>query len=153
MTGGSIPTLPATGGIAERPVIFAARRELLLVALLTLLGFALRFPSPDRQLEYDEFISMLFAQMSLAQMVRATAADTMPPLYYGMLHLWSPGTDNLFQARLLSTLLGATTIPVFYLLARRLEAAATALAATALLVASPFHVFYGHYARMYALLA
>lgn len=153
MTRGPTPISPVTGGIAERPAIFAARREIVLVVLLTLLAFALRFPSPDRQLEYDEVISMLFAQKSLAQMVQATAADTMPPLYYGMLHLWSPGAEDLFQVRLLSTLLGAATIPVFYLLARRLAVAATALAATALLAASPFHVFYGHYARMYALLA
>lgn len=124
------------------------------VALVSAVGLALRWPSPDRQVEYDEVISILFARLDFGQLVQATAADTMPPLYYTLLHFWRLATgDDLFHARLLSTLLSTLTIPLLFLLGRRLLDAPTALLASALLALSPFHAFYGHYARMYALLA
>ncbi len=115
-------------------------------------GLALRWPSPDRQLEYDEVVSLLFARMDLGTMVQATAADTMPPLYYALLHFWQLPGESLFHARLLSVILGVLTIPLLYLLGKRLLDEGTALAGAALLALSPFHVFYSHYARMYALL-
>ncbi len=117
-----------------------------------LLGFALRLPSATQQLEYDEVISMLFARLSLDQMVSATAADTMPPLYYGLLHFWTALGDTLFIARLLSTVIGTLTIPALYLLGGRLLERRIALTAAALVAVSPVHVFYGHYVRMYGLL-
>ena len=115
-------------------------------------GLALRWPSPDRQLEYDEVVSLLFARMDLGTMLQATAADTMPPLYYALLHFWQLPGESLFHARLLSVILGVLTIPLLYLLGKRLLDEGTALAGAALLALSPFHVFYSHYTRMYALL-
>lgn len=122
------------------------------VGLAMLVGFVLRLPSATQQLEYDEVISMLFARLSLDEMVRATAADTMPPLYYGTLHFWTALGDNLFIARLLSTTIGTLTIPALYLLGRRLLERRIAVGAAAFIAISPVHVFYGHYVRMYGLL-
>jgi uncharacterized membrane protein len=123
----------------------------LLAGALIFGGFGLRLPNATSQLEYDEVIAMLFGRHSFGEIVAATAADTMPPLYYWLLHLWTPAGE-LFSARFLSTLLGTATLPVFYALARRLAGPAEALAAMGLLAVSPIAVFYGHYARMYALL-
>ena len=131
----------------------------LALAAIIGLGLLLRLPSPYLYLEYDEVISILFARQSLGAMVQATAADIMPPLYYGLLHGWlqllAPmvtAERELLLARSLSLLCSVLAIPVFYLLARRVADTVDALAATALLALSPFHAFYGHFTRMYALL-
>ncbi len=124
------------------------------VAALCLAGTALRWPDAVRFLEYDEVISLLFARLDFARLVDATAADTMPPLYYWLLHLWNGAAgENVFNARLLSTLLGVAAIPLVYLLGERLLGRREALIGAGLMAVSPFPVFYGHYARMYALLA
>ena len=112
----------------------------------------MRWPDGRRQLEYDEVIAMLFARHDLLEIVRATAADTMPPLYYWLLHLWGGGYDVAW-ARGLSLLFGVAAIPVVYLLGRHLLGEVPALAGAGLMALSPFPVFYGHFARMYALLA
>ena len=137
----------------------SARFTGLALAAIIGLGLLLRLPSPYLYLEYDEVISILFARQSLGAMVQATAADTMPPLYYGLLHGWlqllAPmvtAERELLLARSLSLLCSVLAIPVFYLLARRVADTVDALAATALLALSPFHAFYGHFTRMYALL-
>lgn len=129
-----------------------ARHPLPLALTLVLGGFALRLPNADRQLEYDEVITLLFGTHSFGDIVRATAADTMPPLHYWLMRLWDP-SGELFSGRFLSTLFSTLTLPAFYVLARRLASRWEALAAMGLLAVSPMAVFYGHYARMYATLA
>jgi len=124
----------------------------LALAGLCFLAAVLRWPDARRQLEYDEVIAILFARHDFADIVRGTAADTMPPLYYWLLHLWAPAGDDLAWARLLSTLLGAASVPAVYLIGRRLLDYQDALAGAGLMAISPFPAFYGHYARMYALL-
>lgn len=126
---------------------------MLLACSLCLLALLLRLPSPDRQLEYDEVISILFARQDFGRIVEATAADTMPPLYYWLLRLWHEEGSSLFMARYLSAILGVLSLPALFVLGRRLVGEGTALLGTAILALSPFHIFYSHYARMYALLA
>ncbi|MFN0186414.1 MAG: glycosyltransferase family 39 protein, partial [Aquabacterium sp.] len=128
------------------------RNPQLLLLAVVFGGFALRMPNATSQLEYDEVITLLFGTHSPADIVRATAADTMPPLHYWLMHLFNP-TGELFSGRFLSTLLSTLTLPAFYALARRLAGSAEAVAATGLLAVSPIAVFYGHYARMYSSLA
>jgi mannosyltransferase len=41
-----------------------------------------------RGIQYDDAFSILLAERSLPDIVRGTAADTMPPLYYSILHFW-----------------------------------------------------------------
>lgn len=123
------------------------------LAVLCPIAAVLRWPDPRHQLEYDEVIAILFARHDFGDIVRGTAADTMPPLYYWLLHLWAPAGDDLAWTRLLSTVLGVAAVPAVYLLGRRFFDRVDALAGAALFALSPFPVFYGHYARMYALLA
>ncbi|MBI4496862.1 MAG: glycosyltransferase family 39 protein [Chloroflexi bacterium] len=125
------------------------------LALITVLGVALRLVNLDgRTTEYDEIVSIWFAQADPAAMVRGTAADTMPPLYYFLLHLWQglvPAPD-LLAARIPSVLLGTATIPLAYALGAALLDRRSALLGTLVLAVSPFHVFYAQFARMYSLL-
>lgn len=128
-------------------------RTIVPLAALCAVAAVLRWPDARRQLEYDEVIAILFARHDFGDIVRGTAADTMPPLYYWLLHLWAPAGDDLAWARLLSTLLGVAAVPLVYLVGRRFLDQFDSLAGAALFAVSPFPVFYGHYARMYALLA
>ncbi len=147
MTGGGATSAGPSAGLLQ----LVARPEVLALVLM-LGGFALRLPDPaGRQLEYDEVFGILFAQHDFAEIVRASAADTTPPLYYWLLHLWD-GAGELFSARFFSVWLGTLALPVFFALARRLTGPAEALAALGLFAISPIAVFYGHYTRMYALL-
>ncbi|MBI2886147.1 MAG: glycosyltransferase family 39 protein [Chloroflexi bacterium] len=147
--------------LARRPEAMASalyrasggQGAMLLACSLCLLALLLRLPSPNQQLEYDEVISILFARQDFGRIVEATAADTMPPLYYWLLRLWHGEGSSLFMARYLSTILGVLSLPALYVLGRRLLGEGTALLGTAILALSPFHVFYSHYTRMYALLA
>lgn len=123
-----------------------------IVGLLALVGLVLRWPNATYQIEYDEVISLLFARLDFGRLVSATAADTMPPLYYTLLHFWLVLGDDMFVARLLSTALGVASIPLLFMLGRRLLNETTGFMGAGLLAISPFHIFYGHYARMYTLL-
>src|SRR5512145_2086406 len=89
---------------------------IILIALalrLTLLG--------EQSLWYDEGVTWLLAQMPPLALIRWTAADIQPPLYY--LLLWV--TTRLFgpsewALRFPSAAFGFMTVPLSYILARRL---------------------------------
>jgi hypothetical protein len=60
--------------------------------------------------------------------------------------------STTYDVRLLSALLGAATIPVMYLIGKRLSGTVVGLAAAVFLAVSPFNIAYGQEARMYTLL-
>lgn len=75
------------------------------------------------------------------------------PLHTVLLYFWSIwGGYGDAWTRSLSAIVGLLTLPVFYLLARRLGGARVALMATFLLAISPFHVWYSQEVRNYSLL-
>jgi hypothetical protein len=79
--------------------------------------------------------------------------DQHPPLYYVLLHYWIGLNGNSpYDVRLLSVLLSAGTIPVIYLIGKRLSGATMGLAAAAILAFTPFHIHYAQETRMYTLL-
>ncbi len=130
------------------------RRELVSVSALTLLGAGLRAFQLGRQsLWLDELFSMFLARREWMAIVQGTAQDTMPPLYYFLLHIALQfGTDEV-AARAVSCLFGVLTIPLFYTFARTLLGTRTAFIASGFLVFNPFHIFFAQEARMYTLLA
>jgi hypothetical protein len=87
-------------------------------------------------------------------MVRWVASvDQHPPLYYTLLHCWVQVLgDSQASVRALSALFGALTIPVAYLLGRRLVDEKVGLVSALVLAISPFHVRFAQEARMYTLL-
>ncbi len=57
--------------------------------LILLFGFALRlYRLGANSLWYDETVSVYLAQSELAELIRHTAGDIHPPLYYLLLHFW-----------------------------------------------------------------
>ncbi len=104
----------------------------------------------------DEAFTYLLAKQNIFQIVRMTALDSNPPLYYLLLHFWMAifgGSE--FALRTLSFLFfigslyvaGLFLIDVFRLPVRR------AFIFLALFVASPVLHYYAFEARMYSLIA
>jgi len=127
-----------------------------LVVLLTLAGAALRALLLDMKgLGLDETVNIWLASHPLPEMLTWVASvNQQPPLYYYLLHFWiSLRGDAPYAARLLSVLLGAGTIPMIYLIGKRLTNSMVGLAAAVLLTVSPFHIYYAQDASMFTLLA
>ncbi len=125
-----------------------------LLTLITLLALALRILRLDFQpLWWDEGYSVFFATRDFWTMIERTAIDIHPPLYYAMMQVWINffGTRAV-ALRLLSVVIGTATIPLLYVLARKLFTdQRIALVAAFLLAISPFHIYYSQEVRMYGL--
>jgi uncharacterized membrane protein len=79
--------------------------------------------------------------------------DQHPPLYYLLLHYWLPLTgETPYYVRLLSVLFGMGTIPLIYLIGKRLSGVGVGVVAAMLLALSPFNIYFAQEGRMYTLL-
>ena len=99
----------------------------------------------------DETFSVWLANQSVADMLQwIVKIDQHPPLYYLLLHSWiALHGDTPYDARLLSALFGAGTIPIIYLIGKRLSGAVVGLAAAVFLAFSPFNIYFAQETRMY----
>jgi mannosyltransferase len=123
---------------------------------LTVLGGFLRFYQIGSEgLWIDEAFSLWMAQHPLGEMWRwVVRIDQHPPLYYALLRLWTHiWGESEASLRSLSALFGTATIPLIYLLGRRLLDERTGLLSALILAISPFHIRLAQEARMYTLLA
>jgi mannosyltransferase len=126
-----------------------------LVVAITLIGGFLRvLLLANKGLWLDETLSVWVANHNLVEMLQWIARiDQHPPLYYLLLHYWIAfNGDSIYYVRLLSALFGTATIPVIYLIGKRLSGVAMGIAAAAILAFSPFNIRYGQETRMYTLL-
>jgi uncharacterized membrane protein len=122
---------------------------------LMVLGAALRMLALDSKgLWLDEAFSVWLGNQSLGELFGwLVRVDQHPPLYYTLLHFWiGLFGDSAFAVRMLSALVGTLTIPVIYLLGKRLLGVSGGLLAAAVLTVSPFHVRFAQETRMYTLL-
>ncbi|MBN1452255.1 MAG: glycosyltransferase family 39 protein [Anaerolineales bacterium] len=102
----------------------------------------------------DETFSVWMANQPIGDMLQwIVKIDQHPPLYYLLLHYWIAlkGTTP-YAVRLFSVLFGAATIPVIYLIGKRISGVVMGLAAAVFLAFSPFHIYYAQETRMYTLL-
>jgi len=123
---------------------------------ITLVGGLLRvFQLGTKGMWLDETFSVWLANQGVGDMLQWIAKiDQHPPLYYLLLHYWvALYGDTPYAARLLSVLFGTATIPIMYLIGRRLSGPVMGLVAALLLAFSPFNIFYAQETRMYTLLA
>lgn len=123
--------------------------------LITLAGYFLRVLLLDAKgLWVDETFSIWMAHQSIPDILQwAVKIDQHPPLYYLLLHYWvALRGDAPYDVRLLSALFGAGTIPIIYLIGKRMSGAIMGLAAAALLAFSPIHIYFAQETRMYTLL-
>jgi mannosyltransferase len=128
-----------------------------LIALL-LAGFALRvFHAAHQEIWGDEGAKLEVVNQGLAHLF-SPAAEVHPRFFHFWLFLWFPlFAYNVFALRMLPVLMGVLSLPLIYVLARRLFARvpagrAASLAAVLVMAASPFHVAYSQDLTMYALL-
>ena len=126
--------------------------------LILLVAFLLRVHHLDVQsLWYDEGVTARVAQMPLSQMLRWTANDIQPPLYYlllgGWLRLLGPWAGTIaWLMRFFSASFGLLLIPLMGLLGKRLWDRCAGLLGALLVAMSPLMVYYSQEARMYAML-
>jgi 4-amino-4-deoxy-L-arabinose transferase-like glycosyltransferase len=130
-------------------------RGLLWLWALTLFAFLLRVYRLDFQpLWWDEGWTVYFATSDPSSMLARTAIDIHPPFYYLVLHIWTlilgPGAVSV---RLFSVVVGTLSVPLMFLVGRRLFGGETGIVAALVLAVAPFHIYYSQEARMYALVA
>jgi hypothetical protein len=132
----------------------ALRTHLPLLAIVAL-GSSLRmYQIGSKGLWIDEAFSVWLARRPWGEMLRwVGSVDQHPPLYYALLHGWvRVFGDGEASVRSLSAFLGTLTIPVMYVLGRRLFDDRVGLVSALILATSPFHIRFAREARMYALL-
>jgi len=98
----------------------------------------------------DEAQTINIARLPLSKIPSALREDGSPPLYYFLLHFWTRmfGTGDL-AARSLSGVFGLLSLPLMWLVARRVAGRSVAWIALALLASSPFGIRYSTENRMY----
>jgi 4-amino-4-deoxy-L-arabinose transferase-like glycosyltransferase len=132
--------------------------------LILLAGLALRlYRLGADSLWYDETVSTALAGSALPELIRHTAGDIHPPLYYILLRGWlvvmgyptghadATGIGLEFAAGFFSLFFGVLLIGLIYALARRLAGPRAALIAAALAAFSPYNIWYSQEVRMYTL--
>jgi mannosyltransferase len=126
-----------------------------LAIIITLAGGILRaFLLGAKGMWLDETFSVWMASHRVVDMLQwIVRIDQHPPLYYLLLHYWiALNGDTPYNVRLLSVLLGAGTIPIIYLIGKRMSGAVMGLVAAVLLALSLFNIYFAQETRMYTLL-
>lgn len=106
-----------------------------------------------QSLRLDESQTIWQASHSFAGTLERVALDVHVPLYHTIVHFWMFAFgDSQVTVRLLSLIFFLVTIPIIFLIARRLLPLRWALFAVMLFSFSPFMTWYASEARMYTLL-
>ncbi len=127
-------------------------KTIITVITITAIGFAIRATSLSvRSIWFDEAFSFFVSNRDIPGLIRATAADNHPPLYYILLHYWQIFGISEIALRSLSVIFGVLALPVMYLTGKTLHSHKVGVIATTLLATAPLHVFYSQETRMYAL--
>lgn len=100
----------------------------------------------------DETLTVNIASLPLEEIPDALRRDGHPPLYYVLLHGWMQlfGTSDT-AVRALAGIFGVATIPMTWLVGRRVGGRTVAWAAAVIAAALPFGIRYSTESRMYSL--
>lgn len=114
-------------------------------------GIVLRFYT-HADLWLDEALTVDISRLPVGLIPGALRRDGAPPLFYVLLHYWMAlfGQSDL-AVRSLSGVFSCATLPVAWVAARRLGGSKAAVAVVLVLASSPFAIYYGTEARMYAM--
>jgi mannosyltransferase len=123
------------------------------IFLILLTGIFLRLIKVStRGIWYDDAFSILLANRSITDIIRGTTADTMPPVYYFLLHIWGMISQQIWFLRSLNILLSTGSIYLVYILVKKLSNPKAAIIAGFLTAISPFQIFHAQELRMYVVL-
>src|SRR5713101_4416723 len=126
-----------------------------LIGLAVTTALLLRWSGLSSQsLWFDEGYTLWISRFSPKDIWHVLPMDTSSPLYYILLHYWTKCFGNSeFSLRSLSALFGTISIPLFYLLARKILADKWSVVLAMMLYAvSFFQIWYAQEARCYGLL-
>ncbi|HET9493087.1 MAG TPA: glycosyltransferase family 39 protein [Chloroflexia bacterium] len=146
-------TSPATTAATARttPSIRAlVRPEVVLWAVLAL-GLGLRLYRLDAlDLWIDEGYVVMFSRQSWPDVLGFNGPyDPHPPLYFALVKLASVFLHETIAGRAVSMVMGTLTIPVVFVLARRMAGGWAGVAAALVLAVSPTHIWLSQEARMF----
>ena len=128
------------------------KREGVILFLLIGAGAALRFFYLSHfSFWYDEVATVIQSRQLASEIIFSPLHPVYPPLYFLLLHVLPISGTGEWMMRFPSALAGTLTIPLMFLLGRRLFDAATGMVAALLLTISPFHIYFSQEARPYAI--
>jgi uncharacterized membrane protein len=129
------------------------KRQWIWIGIILTVAAVLRFWGLGAESAWiDEAYTITLAKHSIANIIKGTAADQHPPLFYLMLHYWFLFGSGVAYARLLTAILGVINVGQIILLGDKLGGPLIALPAGLLLAVSPVHIWYSKEVRMYILL-
>lgn len=111
-------------------------------------------PTPLPASAFKRYVEHTDPPAGFRRVLRAIRlSDTSPPLYYLLLNGWTRGVGASDAAlRLFSALWALASIPITWVIARRVGGEAAALPAAALFAVCPLGLYYSVEGRMYSLL-
>jgi len=121
------------------------------VAAVVAAGVVLRFVTRS-DLWLDEALTVNIARLPLGELEEALRHDGAPPLYYVLLHGWMEvAGDGDVAVRAMSGLFAVASLPLAFLVGRRVGGRAVAWAAVVVLASSPYAIRYATENRPYSL--
>ena len=128
------------------------RNQAIVVILLLLAAALLRLPSLTlNSLWADELWVANLVSKPFETQLAALWHETLPPLFYWMVWLWTlPFGTSEFVLRLLPALIGIVTVPISFLLFKRHFGSFTAFAVAVLILLLPAHIYYSQELRTYS---
>ncbi|HEY8515379.1 MAG TPA: glycosyltransferase family 39 protein [Candidatus Binatia bacterium] len=139
-------------GVADAGASWLDRHALVVSVRLFAVNLALKLPLVAAQsIWFDEAVTLRNAHAPF-DLASSLAGDATPPIYALLVQAWlSVFGVTIEAARTLSVLLSAATAVLLFQLGRRFIDAPTGLWAALLLTTSRYQLYYGHEARLYAL--
>ncbi|MCK4963166.1 MAG: glycosyltransferase family 39 protein, partial [Anaerolineales bacterium] len=131
------------------------RNPKLEIILLVFLPLALLLRIPNLQSKpiwYDEAFSIFLSRQSLAEVISGTAADTMPPLYYFLMHGWMFLNRQIWFLRTLNVIISLGIVTLVYVATSSWLGQSAGLWAALFTAVSPLQIYHAQELRMYALL-
>lgn len=120
--------------------------------LSLLIGITLRLLTiSSHDFWFDEAFSYHIARLPIIQIVRLSAVDNNPPLYYILLHVLIKYSSNEIVLRSLSLVSSLVTVPFLYLFVKKHLNQKSALMACVLFSLSPLAVYISTEARPHSL--
>jgi mannosyltransferase len=131
------------------------RKQIFLLFLCLLIGFALRFYQFDRKsLWIDEIHTFNESREGLRGQLKYYQEDPTnlhPPLFYILTHLFYPFNNPERDLRIIPLIFGTLSIPMIYFLSRSFSPS-IALPCTLSLTFMTYHIYFSQDGRMYSLI-
>ena len=126
----------------------------ILTAIIILSLFLNTYKLSERAIWQDEMGSILAAEKPLSQIAaHVVKAESNPPFYYYLLHLWMYFGKSELWLRLLTALTATASVYALFLVGRRLFNTETGLISAFLLTISTYHINASQDVRYYSLTA